>query len=614
MIHGMSKSALIKPGHEHSLALLIDKYSRSITAAILSLALIIRVLALMSLKKSVYFDFLLWDERIYHDWAIKIANGTPVLSTYGFAPLPAYVMALIYKIFLPDILYIRIMNILLGTLTCFVVYLIGKELSSRTAGLIACLIACLYKPFIFYSIVPLKTSMSVFLFGLSVYIFLSVLKKYSITKALLLGLVIGLMLNVRPNCIIVIPFLPLLFIWDMYRGGASGKVIAGSFFLYFAGIALAIAPFTINNYRSSGELKLTTSQAGYALYMGNNPDNPDPYFRPVSFASSSPFEQGTQMIIEASRRAGIKLSPGEASRYWARETLKIAMERPGAFWWKICQKVLVLFNRFEAGDHYHIGFISGFARFFKFPFLGLWLILPFGVAGMIINIFMSRKSFAICLIFFLYASTMVLFFTSTRFRLPLLVILIPFAVSGVQALIFNLKGGYIKKAGFYAALVSVFVVIEFLPVQATDDMTPYYNTHAIILKSMGYNDGAIEYWEKSSDMERPCSASANLYLADNYLNKKDIQKAILYLDKIPDNSFGASDKYEMLGDIMVYQGRIEEAISAYQKALEINSGKRSPREKLVKACWTIDKEKAMLEYERLEYILSFYNRDIRDTQ
>lgn len=591
-----------------------DRYPHVILLAILSLALILRILALLSLKESIYFDFLLWDERVYHEWALKIANGTPVLSTYGFAPVPAYVMALIYKIFSPDILYIRIMNIFLGELTCYFVYLIGKEMFNRKTGLIASLIACLYKPFIFYSIVPLKTSLSVFLFALTVYLFLSILNRHSMIKAILVGLVIGLMLNVRPNCIIIIPFLPFLFIWDMYKDRAPGKVITESLLLYFAGILISVSPFVMENLRTSGELKITTNQSGYALYIGNNLDNPDPYFRPVPFASPSPFEQGTQMIIEASRREGRRLSAKEGSSFWTRETMKIAMKQPRAFMWKICQKILVLFNQFEAGDHYYIGFMSRFVTFFKFPFFSFWIILPFGMAGMAVTIRRSNKFLFTSLILFLYGLTLIIFFTDTRFRLPMMVLLIPYAVVGVRDLVSYIKGRNIKMVSISLSIIVIFFAMEFLPVRGTDDLTAYYNTHAIILDSKGFKGDAIKYWEESSLMNKPYSAFANLSLAGKYYGKGDRQKALSYLEKIPDNSFAASFKHEIIGDIMLGEGQIQDAISAYQRSLEINSGRREVRAKLIKIYWSTDREKAMKEYDTLEYIISFYPRDRLDTQ
>jgi len=58
----------------------------------------------------------------------------------------------------------------------------------------------------------------------------------------------------------------------------------------------------IRNYMVAGSFQLTTSQMGFNLYLGNNPQNPTPYYRPVPFAITSPFQQGIQFTIEASRR------------------------------------------------------------------------------------------------------------------------------------------------------------------------------------------------------------------------------------------------------------------------------------------------------------------------
>ena len=47
---------------------------RFLPAAVVVLtALLLRILALLSLSNTPYFGFLLLDERVYHDWAVKIA-------------------------------------------------------------------------------------------------------------------------------------------------------------------------------------------------------------------------------------------------------------------------------------------------------------------------------------------------------------------------------------------------------------------------------------------------------------------------------------------------------------------------------------------------------------
>jgi 4-amino-4-deoxy-L-arabinose transferase-like glycosyltransferase len=406
-------------------------------------------------------------------------------------------------------------------LTCYLVYLIGKEMANRRVGLFACLVACLYEPFIFYSIVPLKTSLSIFLFASMVYFLVAILNKASMTKAILLGIALGLVQNVRPNCVVLIPLIPLLIVWNYYKDKLSLKILAATIVLYGLGLSIANSPFMIRNYMVAGETSATVSQSGFNLFMCNNLE----YSYPLPFATTSPFEQGVQFTIEASRRVGKKLSSREASAYWTGEVVKTVLEHPGTLIWRKFKRTLGFFNQFEKGDHYYIGFISNFVKFFKLPFLGIWLILPFGMAGMAVNIFVSRKLMAPGAVFFLYVSTLILFFTNVRVRLPMLIILIPFAVIGIHDLIGYVKKNDLKRVGVFLGIVIAFFVIEFLPSSRAGDMTAYLNTHAIILNSMGRKDEAIRYWEKSSQMEGHYSPFANLSLAGKYFRRKDIQKA-----------------------------------------------------------------------------------------
>jgi tetratricopeptide (TPR) repeat protein len=272
----------------------------------------------------------------------------------------------------------------------------------------------------------------------------------------------------------------------------------------------------------------------------------------------------------------------------------------------LLQKTLALFNRFEPGDHYHIGFISDYVRFFTFPFVSLWLILPLGMAGMMVSAYTSKKMLAVSDVFFLYALTLILFFTNTRYRLPLVVILIPCAVIGIESLACFLREKRFRAIAVYSSMVIAFFVIEFLPIRGADDMTPYYNTHAIILDEKGLKDQAIDYWERSSAMDKPASAFADLALAGKYLLKRDPGKAASYLDKIPESSFAAAAKYEIMGDMMLLSGRVEKAVSAYQRSLEINSGQRRPRIKLIRIYERIDRKRALQEKKGLRYISSFY--------
>ncbi len=577
-----------------------------ILGAVCLLVLAVRIFALLSLKHTVYFDYLLYDEKVYHKWAMKIAGGTFSSNTvYDFAPLPAYVMAAVYNTFSPNPMYIRFLNIIFGTMTCFFIYLFSKELFGRKIGLISCLVAGLYKPFIFFSIVLQKTALSLLLFSLATYLFLSVLNKTSAIKIFFIGIAIGLMVNVRSNIIVVIPIIGLIILWDTYKRRYGLKLLGLNAAVYITGLIVALSPFAIRNYMVSGEFS-ATPLGGFNLYIGNNLVNKQPYYRPLPFASSVPSDQATHFIIEASKREKRKLSPGEASDFWKKEVIKAAKNQPGAFSRKIIEKLLVLFNRHEAADNHHIGFVSRFAGFFRLPFFSIWIIFPLGLSGMMLSIPGDRKAKALGLIALIYSLTLVVFFTNVRLRLPILVIVIPFAVAGLVKLNAYIRSRQFKKVGIWAGVTAFFFILAFLPVRGTDDMTAYYNTHALALNSRGMINEAIKYWQQSSEMQKPYSAYANIWLTSVYYKKGMGKKSVEYLQNVPDTSFAASEKYELLGNILMHQRQEKAAISAFEKSLAINSGQIRTRGKLIKLYEKLEPQKAIKARKELAYIRSFF--------
>ena len=602
-----------------------DRYGLLCLVGVLLLAFLVRAIAMADLSGSVYFDYILLDERVYHEWAKKIAAGTFVSkSIYEFAPLFAYVMAFLYKIFTPDIIYIRYLNIVLGVVLCWLVYLIGMALAGRKIALLSSLVACFYEPCIIYSIVPMKETLCACLFAVIIYFLLiisddqsnkrngtirnsNLLRGNYVIKLVSLGLAAGFLINIRPNAVVMLPVIFFLMLWYAFRDRLSLRKTSLMLFLYVIGIIIALSPFLIRNYQVAGKIALSTSQGGFNLYLGNNLKNPDPYYRPVPFASSSPFEQGIQFTIEASRRSGTKLTSDEASTYWTKQVIKEATDKPDAFVWKLWQKTLVLVNRFEACDHYNTAFMSNFIKSFRFPFLGFWLIFPFGLTGMIIGSYSNRNIRMVSVVLAAYALTLVVFFTNARYRFPMLTILIPSAVLGVKCVIMAVREKNKKKAGIYIALVLVFLIVENIPVRATDDTTAYYNTHAIIMNRRGSQNEAMYYWNISSKMNRPFSSFANISLAGIYFQKGDMSRGYEYLNKISDDSFAAAAKYNLIGDVLYRQNRLPLAAVAYEKSLSINSGQRQTLKKLIQLYHSLDTEKLHGAENRLKYITSFYD-------
>ena len=585
----------------------VERYARPLLGAILLIALGLRVAALLDLSRTIYVDFMLWDERVYHDIAVRIAGGTFAgRDVYEFAPLFAYLMAGIYRLFSPEIFYIRLLNILCGVLACWVIYGIGARLGGKKVGLLACLLAALYKPFWLYSVVPLKEAPTVLFFALTALLLLRVIGEKGLIGAGLLGLAMGTLLNLRPNAVVLIPLLLILIAWHRWRDNGSFRRTAAHCSLYLLGLAIAISPFVIRNYWVAGKMAVTTSQSGFNLYLGNNLANPDPYYRPVPFASSSPAEQGIHFTIEASRRTGKPLSATEASDYWTKEIFRQALDNPGAFAGKIARKTFTLMNRFEACDHYDIEFISDFASVFKLPFLSFWFVFPLALSALALGLFGDCKIRALGLILAVYAATLVIFFTNARYRLPMLSILLPLAALGCAKGVEMIRQREFRRAGLFAAALLAFAVVEHLPIRATDDRSAYYNTHAVILDSRGFTNEAILYWRQSSAMNRPFSAFANLSLAHKYFQRGLVAEGNRHLGLIPEDSFAAAPKYEITGDVLLQQQKADEAVQAYEHSLNLNSGQRRVLSKLIRVYQKTDPQKARDREAQLKTIDGFY--------
>jgi 4-amino-4-deoxy-L-arabinose transferase-like glycosyltransferase len=578
-----------------------------ILLAIIFFGLILRISALLSFQNSLYSGFLVWDENVYHHWALDLLAGKA--KDYiipDFAPLPAYVMWLLYKLFAPAPIAFRVFNIIIATITCYVIYDIGRYLANRSIGLLSCFLASFYGPFIFFSFTLLKTSLAVFLFSLAVCQFLHNYKTAS--KALMFGagISIGLLINVRPNMIFVLIFMPLALGWQWRKQRMYNKKIVLLLSLYILGLAVSMGPFILQQYKVTKEVAVTVT-GGSNLYLANNLQNLYPYYRPVPFAVSVPSQQGTQFIIEASRQLGHKALPHEASSYFTLQVMKAVYEHPFAFAKKVAVKILALCNKYEAADNYDVQFMSEYIRLFKLPFFSFWIISPLAMIGLISRYRTSGRYRALAGILLAYSVTLIIFFTNVRIRMPLLVILIPLAACGIESTWQLIKEKRTKKLFSSTFVALVVLIIAFLPIPGTDDVTGHYNTHAINLKRIGKIKEAVVFWEKSSLMEKPYSAYANLSLAQFYFSGGRVELAKSYVDKIAPDSFAAAHKFELLGDIHLKQKAFGAAQDAYEKAKSINFGLLSVRRKLIDLYRKTNPQKVDLEREELSYISSFYN-------
>jgi 4-amino-4-deoxy-L-arabinose transferase-like glycosyltransferase len=114
-------------------------------AGIFVLALALRIIYLLQIKANPHF-FSPTMDPLYHDaWAQNIAGGNWIGSKVFFrAPFYAYFLALVYKIFGHSYIVPRVIQHLLGSVSCVLIYSLAKKLFNRTVAIVSGIIAATY--------------------------------------------------------------------------------------------------------------------------------------------------------------------------------------------------------------------------------------------------------------------------------------------------------------------------------------------------------------------------------------------------------------------------------------------------------------------------------------
>lgn len=571
--------------------------------AVLAVALALRVIVLVSLRRSVYGDFLLWDERTYQTWATALSRG----ERFGLpdqSALPAYVMAVAYRFFGADPLVARLLNLSYGTLTLVPVYLLGRSLGGRIAGIGSAACAAIYLPFVFFSATVLKEPLGLLLMASTLWLFLACLeaKAFSPRLLFLLGVTAALAVEVRQNALLPLAAMPVLLCVRALRGRWPHRRTAAVAALVIAGYAAGTTPLALARRHHSGGLS-PTPVGGFNLYMANYLPTGVPFYRPLPFVTSVPTEIAVQFTIEASRRAGRRLTPGEASSYWTGEVLRTAREQPSAFARKVGLKVLAVFSAWEEADNHSIEYLALHVPALRLPLPGFGLVVSLGMAGLLLLALSDRRVRALSIVLGLYVATMVLVFPQMRVRAPMVLFLVPCAAAAIVRVV-ERRDRRMAAALLGAALA--FAGVSRIPFPGAGDYTAHLNTHAINLAGKGREREAVRYWETSADLRGGYSDFALIALAARRAAAGDHAGARTLLERIPETSFAASSKHELIADTWMASGQAEEARRELERAVGINWGNRSAHAKLLAVLERLDPDRAAAQRRVLEYVVSFY--------
>lgn len=391
------------------------------------LALLVRVVCGLAFDPHhIYWP----DEKVYDETALGLATGQGFrASSYYSTPLWPMFLAVCYKLFGHSYVVVRLIQSLLGAAVCVLAASLAGRMFNRRVGFWAGLALALYPPLIYLAGVLYIENFYSFWLMLSTYLLVRLHHAPDVLKSVLAGVCLGLTALSRTVAFALVPvagLVPLLAASLAWRRRLPLALVM------WMSAAAVIAPWTARNWFAyDGHLVLLSTGGGLTLWRGNCPFSrgnagdrylgvADDYWRQVD---DSP-EAHAYITGLCARIAG--LNDAAADHVLAQEARRYMREHPLRCALLYGKKLLTLHAAFSPVVQ-SIQHISPRRLFVNAT--AYYPVLLLGVGGLLLHTRRWRELLPLYLVWGLFAFSLPLLTTCTRFRLPTEPLLVMFAAA-----------------------------------------------------------------------------------------------------------------------------------------------------------------------------------------
>jgi len=463
---------------------------------------------LASIAQTPLLRHLVVDLARYHRWATEIAQGAWIgQGVFYQDPLYPYLMAILYKLTLPDIRIVLVAQIIMSVLTLWCMYRIARRLYSPVVARVALWAAALYAPNIYYAVKPEKACLAALGMALTVWLVLVALERQKNRYWVMFGLVCALFSLVRGNAlgllVLVTALRPLLDEGNRRFWYPTLAIVLGA--------GLVLGPVTLRNWMAGGDLVITTAQLGPNLYIGNHADNhTGTYVIPSDIRATPPFEQQDFHRL-AERETGRALKPSEVSHHFVGKVIDWAATHPVDFLELSLLKLEAFLHAYEIPDNWSIYFVSEWSPVLRLPLLRLGWVYPLAIMGLIYSLIsgLTKQRIWFLVLLSAYSASVIAFFVNSRYRFPiafgLLVLAAHGAVMSIQ-LVGNRRWRQLALASVFG-LVSLIITCSGNRFDPSGDLSHRFVNLAQTQLNQGYV-GQAQHWLSRAIEIKPGSPGA----------------------------------------------------------------------------------------------------------
>jgi hypothetical protein len=296
---------------------------------------------------------------------------------------------------------VKLIQAVLGTVTVWLIASTAGRLGPR-AGLLGAWVAAAYPPLVWISSYVLsETLYSVLALGTVVALQRAIDRRESRGTSQFLpvcaGVLCGISILVRPAMLF---FVPIAALWLIVRK------LNMDLLLFLLGAGLVVAPWTVRNVLKYDRFVLIASEGGVTFWTGNHPLSSG-----EGDLAANPELKRAELEF---RRSHAGLTAEELEPLYYRDAAGRIAADP--IWWAGLLGKKVFYTVVPAGPSYALHS----TRYRWASIVSYLLLLPFGIAGLVL---LWRRSAAPTALLLLAASSLVvcvIFFPQERFRIPVI--------------------------------------------------------------------------------------------------------------------------------------------------------------------------------------------------
>jgi len=541
--------------------------SQQVTSGIIFLlALLIRgIFLIQNLDNPTFFTPVV-DAGNYHQMAAELAEKSFLSEGFFWQPFfYPFFLAVIYSALGVSILGAKIIQAVIGSLTCVLLYQLGRKFFNAQIGFLAGIILAFYGPSIFFDGELVGASLGAFLGICLLYFFLIADQTKQNRLFFISGLVGGLAVLTRPT---FFPFLMggLIFLVFFRLERIHQKV--NCFLLAVLGFMLVVTPVSYLNYQlRTGEWSFLPFSGGINLYLGNNPD----ICRTLTIRPGSEWENLIALPRQASHQ-----NPRSINSFFRKKFLEYMTHQPGSFLLGLGKKTLRFFSSREIPRNVSLYVARKWSSLlsllvwklgdFGFPFgllfplvaLGCWFYwkeIPFLIWGFVL----------------MHTASLILVFISSRYRVEIIPILVLLAALGIYGLAKRMKTFDWRKR-IVVVLTFVFLIcLSTIPGPFCEEKLNYeaelYYFVGLQLVKKGELLEAENYLRRSLELD-PSRIDCQIALADVHFRQGNSLRAFQEFRRILELDPENTKALKKMGMALSLKGYLIEAEEMFQRILQ----------------------------------------------